>query len=227
MAQLFNPILGDPSGRLGHVVFSRRKGANFIGPRPSARSSEANAIELAIRSKFGLTQKIAKSINSIQLLKDVWPKSTGRMSKCNEIFQANYKVIKSVEDFGSVKVSPFFGFALENGVLTATTTGIHFVSDALGVSTGIDTGTEKQITATGVIVLLNPTSEEIPNVQIIPFQANMKPLDLLNPMDFTVDFVGSELAMYQSYGDRKVFGCLITVADSGKAIHYSTTINSL
>jgi hypothetical protein len=226
MAQLFNPILGDPSGKIGHVVFRVRKGANFIAPKPSARSTAANENELALRAKFGLTQRIAKSINSIQLLKDLWPKSTGRMSKCNEIFQANYKVIKSLDDFGSVNVSPLFGFGLENGAITTTATGIHFVADALGVSTGINTGTEKQVTAVGVVVLLNPNSNELPASQVLPFKADLKSLDLLNPMDFTADFSGSELTIYESYGDKKVFACLLTIADTGKAVRYSTTIHS-
>jgi hypothetical protein len=227
MAQLLNPILGDPSGRVRNVVFRIRKGANFIGPRPSTRSTAASEAELALRAKFGLTQKIAKSINSIQLLKDVWPKSTGRMSKCNEIFQSNYNVVQSVDDFGSVNVSPIFGFGLENGAVTTTTTGVHFIADALGVNTGINTAVEKQVTAAGVIVLLNPTLSGIPKVMVLPFKAMNKNLDLLNPMDFTFDFSGSELEIFQKYGDKKGFGCLITIDSLGKSVHYSTTIGSL
>jgi hypothetical protein len=51
-------------------------------------------------------------------------------------------------------------------------------------------------------------------------------LDLINPIDHTVDFNGEPLALYQSYTVKKVFACFITLDDLGKAIRYSSTVHS-
>ena len=226
MAQMFDQVLGNASGLIGNLVFRIRKGANFISRQPSHRSSPLEPNEVAIRSKFGLTVKVASGINSIKELKDCWPKSTGRASKCNLIFKANYKIINSVANLGSVAVVPTFGFNTVNAVLTAGVAGIHLETDALGVGIGIDTSIEKFIVAAGVVVLQTPTLEDIDAIQVIAFKTQQHNLDLINPLDLTVNFAGGGLTMYESYTDRKVFACLVTLDDAGKAIRYSCTVHS-
>jgi hypothetical protein len=226
MAQLFNPILGNPSGRLGSMVFRMRKGASFIAGRPSKRSSPLEDTEVAYRAKFALVQKIARGINSVKALKDVWPNATGRGSKCNGIFQVNYKLIDTIANLGSVLVAPLFGFTAAHAVLTATATGIHLATDALGVGLGIDTGVEKYVATAGIVVLSNPIMENIAATQVIAFQSIRQNLDLINPIDHTADFAGGTLEMFQGYTDKKVYACLVTINDAGKAVRYSTTFAS-
>ncbi|MDR3608939.1 MAG: hypothetical protein P4L27_00070 [Ignavibacteriaceae bacterium] len=226
MAQLFNPILGNPSGKLGNMVFRVRKGASFIAGRPSKRTSPLKEAETAYRAKFALVQKIARGINSIGSLKEVWPSATGRGSKCNEIFQVNYKIIDTAANLASVLVAPIFGFNAPNAVLTAGATGIHLVTDALGVGLGVDTSVEKYILTAGIVVLSNPIMENITANQVISFQSIRHNLDLINGIDHTADFAGGTLEMYNGYTTKKVFACLVTLNDSGKAIRYSTTFNS-
>ena len=208
------------------MVFRRRKGINIIAKQPTPRSSSPKASELAFRAKFALTGKIASGINSIQLLKDVWPSSTGRMSKFNEIFKANYDLINSAENLGSISVVPIFGFNVANAVLTAGVSGIHLVTDALGVNIGIDTSVEKYIVTGGIVVLQTPMLANIPAMKVIAFKSIQHNLDLINEVDFTAAFTGDVLKIYESYTDRKVFACLVTLDDTGKAIRYSSTVNS-
>ena len=226
MAQLLDQVLGNASGIIGTLVFRIRKGANFISRKPSPRSSPLGLDEIAFRSKFGLAGKIASGINSIKELNECWPKSTSRASKCNLIFKANYKIINSAENFGSVAVVPAFGFNTVNAVLTAGVAGIHLVTDALGVDVGIDTSIEKFIVAAGVVVLQTPTLEDIDATQVIAFKTTRHNLDLINPVDLSAAFAGGSLAMYDSYTDKKVFACLVTLDDAGKAIRYSCTVHS-
>jgi hypothetical protein len=61
---------------------------------------------------------------------------------------------------------------------------------------------------------------------MIAFKSIRHNLDLINPVDLTADFSGGMLAMYESYTDKKVFACLVTLDDNGKAIRYSSTVNS-
>jgi hypothetical protein len=226
MAELFDKILGTPSGLLGDMVFRRKKGGNIIAKHPIPRSSALKDSEKAFRAKFALAGKIASKINSIQVLKEVWPKSTGKGSKCNEIMKTNYNVINSAENLGSVAVVPLFGFNVAHAVLTAGASGIHLVTDALGVGVGIDTSVEKYLVAAGVVVLQTPTSADMPKNQVIAFKSIQHNLDLINPVDVTLDFSGGTLAMYESYTVKKAFACLITLDDTGTAIRYSSTLNS-
>ena len=226
MAQLLDQVLGNPSGLIGTLVFRVRKGASFISRKPSHRSSAPEPKEVALRSKFGLGVKVAAGINSIKELKDCWPKATGRASKCNQIFQANYKLINSAANLGSVAVAPIFGFNVLNSVLTAGVSGINLVTDALGVGIGIDTSIEKYCVVAGVVVLQTPTLASIDPVEVIAFKSMQHNLDLINPVDLSAEFMGGPLSLYQSYTDRKVFACIVTLDEDGKAIRYSCTMHS-
>jgi hypothetical protein len=226
MAQLFDQVLGLPSGLIGTLVFKRRKGANFISTQPAKRSSLPGAAEIAFRSKFALTGKVASKINSIQVVKDLWPRSAGRASKFNDIFHANYETINTAQNLGSVKVVPGAGFPTVNPVLTAGVSGIQLATDALGVNLGIDTSVEKYIVAAGIIVLQTPSVEGINPLEIIAFKTSQHNLDLINPVDCAVEFTAETLATYQNYTDRKAFACLITLDDSNKPIRYSGTAHS-
>jgi hypothetical protein len=226
MAQLFDKILGSPSGHLGDMVFRRKKGGNIIAKQPAPRGSALRDSEKALRAKFGLAGKIACKINSIQVLKDVWPKNSGKGSKCNEILKTNYDLIGSAENLGSVAVVPLYGFNTTNPVLTAGATGIHLVTGALGVNVGIDTSIEKYIVTAGVVVLQTPIGENKVKNQVIAFKSVQHNLDLINPVDLAAEFSAELLPIYESYADKKVFACLITLDDAGTPIRYSGTMHS-
>jgi hypothetical protein len=111
-------------------------------------------------------------------------------------------------------------------VLTVGVSGIHLVTDALGVNVEIDTSVEKFIVTAGVVVLQTPTSADNPVNQVIAFKSVQHNIDLINPVDHSVEFSGGSLAMYGSYTIKKVFACLITLDDTGTPIRYSSTVHS-
>ncbi|MDR3667468.1 MAG: hypothetical protein P4L35_11555 [Ignavibacteriaceae bacterium] len=227
MGRLVDQILGSASGLVGSkLVFRNNVSANIIAKRPKKRTSPPSAAELAFRAKFALAGKVARAINSIAILKGVWPHNSKGLSKFNEIFQANYKLINSVANFGTVNVAPAFGFGTANPVVTADATSVHLVTDPLGVNVGIDTSVEKIVVAVGIVVLLTPIAEGTPATSVIAFKTLQGNLDLINNVDLTANLSGSELTMYESYTDRKVFACLLTVDDSGKAVRFSSTVHS-
>ena len=45
MGQLFNQVLGIPSGKVGTLIFRRRKGANFIAVPPMKRGTLPDAAD--------------------------------------------------------------------------------------------------------------------------------------------------------------------------------------
>ena len=226
MAQLFDKILGSPSGHLGDLVFRRKKGGNIIAKQPTHRSSAPKLSEIAFRAKFALTGKIAAGINSNTLIKEVWPRGTGKGSKFNEIFQKNYEVVNTADALGAIEVVPNTGFDVENAAVTAGLTGIHVACDALGIGPEIDTGIEKYIVAEGIVVLQAPNQANIPALKVIPFKTIQHNLDLINAVDLTSTFNAAMLKTYNSYTNRKVYGCLLTLDDLGNPIKFSSTLSS-
>ena len=226
MAQLFDKILGSPSGRLGDMVFRRKKGGNIIAKQPTPRSSSPKLSEIAFRAKFALTGKIAAGINSNALIKAVWPRGTGKGSKFNEIFQKNNKDITTADDLGAIEVVPATGFDVAHAVVTAGATGIHVVTDALGIGLEIDTNIEKYIVAEGIVILQTPTAANVDALRVLPFKTTQHNLDLINPVDLTCTFNAANQKIYDEYTDRKVYGCILTLDDLGNPIKFSSTLNS-
>lgn len=227
MGHLSNQVLGDASGKVGHVVFRVRKGTNIISKVPPKRTKPPTEKELAIREKFGLTGKVARGIYSIAQLKEVWPQMSGKMTVCNEIFQVNYKLLNTLANLGAVSVAPIYGFSVINPVVTVGASSVQLATDALGVSVGIDTSIEKFAIACGVVILQNPTLESWPKNEVVAFKSTQHNLDLINPVDLTAQFSGTELTKFSGYTTKAAFVCIITLDDNGKAIRYSQTVRSV
>jgi len=227
MGHLSNQVLGDASGKVGHVVFRVRKGTNIISKVPPKRTKPPTEKELAIREKFGLTGKVARGIYSIAQLKEVWPQMSGKMSVCNEIFQVNYKLLNTLANLGAVSVAPIYGFSVLNPAVTVGASSVHLATDALGVEVGIDTSIEKFAIACGVVILQNPTLESWPKNEVVAFKSMQHNLDLINPVDLTAQLSGTELTKFMGYTTKAAFVCILTLDDNGKAIRYSQTVRSV
>jgi hypothetical protein len=226
MGHLTKQVFGDVNGAVGHVVFKKRGDSNYIAMRAEKMKATLDPVVLARRAKFALTGKIAKAINQLPVLKAAWPVAVGKMSRFNEIFQTNYGLIGSAANIATVSVAPLFGFSLVNPHVSALANSIQLTADALGVKVGIDTGIEKTFVAAGVILLSNPTQEGYPANLVIPFKSIQQNLDLINPIDVTIEIEGTSLDQYAYYSDRKAFGCLVTLDNDGKTIRSSVSIHS-
>jgi hypothetical protein len=226
MGHLSKQVFGEVTGAVGHVVFKHRAGSNFIAMRVDKMKVTNDPIILARRAKFAMTGKIATAINSLAVLKASWPLATGKLSRFNEIFQANYKIIGSAENILSVTVAPIFGFSLANPHVTALPAGIRVAADALGVKIGVDTSIEKSLVAAGVVILTGPTQEGLPHTLVLPFKSSQINLDLINPVDITAELEGTGLVQYGYYTTRKAFACLVTLNDNGLPVHTSLSVQS-
>jgi hypothetical protein len=227
MGHLSKQVFGEVTGAVGHVVFKHRAGANYIAMRAEKQKICLDPVVLARRAKFALAAKIAKAINSLALLKSAWPQvADKKLSRFNEIFQANYDLIGSVANIGTISVAPVFGFNLANPHVTNLADGVQIQTDALGVSIGIDTGIEKYLVAAGVVLLQGPTIEGYPQTLVIPFKTTQQNLDLINPVSLTAEFMGTELFQYESYTTKRAFVCLITLDDNGQLVKSSRSAHS-
>ena len=226
MGYLTKQVFGEVTGAVGHVVFKHRAGSNYISMRVDKLKASLDPAVLARRAKFALTGKIAQAVNSLPVLKAAWPATTGKLSRFNEIFQANYKIIGSVDNILAVTVAPVFGFNLANSLVTTLASGVQLTTDALGVKIGVDTGIEKYITAAGVVVLSDPTQEGLPATLVLPFKSPQQNLDLINPIDITAEFEGTALVEYGFYTTKQAFVCLVTLDDNSQTVHASLSVQS-
>ena len=227
MGRISNQVLGDAQGKVGHIVFKLRKGVNVMGKAPNKRTTPPNEKEKAVRAKFGLAGQIARAIYSLPQIREIWPKSPGSMTKCNEIFQANYKLINTLENLGTVSVAPNYGFNFVNPVITVAATSVQLETDALGVGLGIDTSIEKYQIMCGIAILQNPTLESWPKSDVVSFHSNQQNLDLINNIDQTANLAGVDLTKFSGYTTRTAFVCLLTLDDNRKTIRYSVTVKSI
>ena len=227
MGHLSKQVFGEVTGAVGHVVFKHRAGANYIAMRAEKQKVCTDPVVLARRAKFALAAKVAKAVNSIAILKAAWPQLIDKkLSRFNEIFQSNYDLIGSVANIGSLTVAPTLGFTVTNSHVTNLAAGVQLEADALGVAIGIDTGIEKYIAAAGIVLLQGPTVEGMPQTLLIPFKSDRQNLDLINPVDFTVPFTGTEKFEYESYATKRAFISLLTLNDDGQVIKASRTLYS-
>ena len=227
MGHISNQVLGDAQGIVGHLVFKLRNGLNVMGKAPNKRKTLPNAKELAVRAKFGLAGQIARAIYSLPQVREIWPKSPGNMTKCNEIFQANYKLINTLANLGTVSVAPNYGFNFTNPVVTVGATSVQLETDALGVDIGIDTSIEKFQLMCGIAILQNPTLESWPKSDVVSFHSPQHSLDLINNIDQTANLGGIDLTKFTGYTTRTAFVCLLTLDDNSKVIRYSVTVRSI
>lgn len=72
MAIVTKRILGDYHGKIGDEMFKMRYGRQFCYPAPSKHKMSNSAAFKNEQSKFGLTVRFAKIINSVKELSNVW-----------------------------------------------------------------------------------------------------------------------------------------------------------
>lgn len=90
MARLTKPILGEVKGKIGSLVVRTINGKQFVSLRPEhyRKSKSANAIYE--KNKFSVVTKLAKTLNAIPEIKDVWLNSNSPgTSAYHKILKAN------------------------------------------------------------------------------------------------------------------------------------------
>src|ERR1039458_191082 len=115
MAILIEGLFGSLSGKLGDVVYRKKGGKTIVARRPKPRQSPLSEREIIGQKIFGLTGKIAKTINAIELLKYFWHRIAGKnQSSYHLIFKKNYAVVRMEDLPGYIFLTPSQGFLLIN-----------------------------------------------------------------------------------------------------------------
>jgi hypothetical protein len=220
-------IFGSISGRVGNIVYRNRNGKIIAATLPAERSTKKNEREIENEKMFGLTGIIAKTINSLDLLKYFWhPVRAKNQSTYNVIFKKNYGMLDIENLSGTVLLTSGEGFGLINPSLYPGESNIVIECKALGDRSAFDTNAEKYVAAAGIIVFKKPIIKNIPMFYAVPFKSKKY---LFYPNDYisiNLEFAGSELMIFESYSIKKVFAVFVTLDEDERPVQHSMTFTS-
>lgn len=222
MAQINKSVLGKVSGALGDITFRQMNGKSIVAIRPRSFMPGTDADAVARRARFAISVKLAKSINSVPELKEIWSaKTPSGISAYNLIMKTNYQVIESPELPGLVSLAPGFGFIITNPVTTINPSELIVSMDQLGSSSGINTSAEVSFKLISLVYLFDEEDNE-KNV-FIGFNSEAVPLQLTSAVNFSIPVSNVESQLIAKYSWSKVFNILLTLNSDGETVHYSNT----
>src|ERR1035438_8283601 len=129
MARLLTQVLGTMSGSVGDIVFRRRGGRSYVSAHPSGYTPRTDAATVARKKQFKTAVEIAKNINSIPLLKAVWPTdATKLVSKFQKMVSVNYKLVSGEDLTGQPTLTPSLGFEMTTPIVQLTANSVHFTA---------------------------------------------------------------------------------------------------
>jgi hypothetical protein len=227
MARLIGGLLGSLSGKCGDLVYRNRGGKTVVAALPSKRGSPRNEHEIKLGKIFGLTGKIAKGINEIELLKYFWhPKAGKNQSRYNVIFKKNYGRLNFDDFKGEVSLTPERGFDLIDPSLYPGEFNLVIECKALGYGSTFDIKIEKYVIVTGIVVLKNPTMEHMEEYGVLSFKSKKY---LLYPNDYlslNIEFAGCMRTLFQEYSLKKVFVNFVTLDEEEAPVQHSLTFSN-
>ena len=89
-----------------------------------------------------------------------------------------------------------------------------------------EAGVEKYVAAVGIVVLKNPTLENISPYEVMAFKTKKY---LFYPNDYlslSLEFSGCELVKFESYSIKKVFAVFVTLDEDERPVQHSGTFSS-
>lgn len=225
MAQFNKQILGQAQGAVGDVTFRKRRGKTYLSAKPSSFIPGMDDKSVARRNKFSISIKLASTINSTPVLKNIWEKNTpADLSTFNHIMRTNYAMIASGSITNSlIKLTPALGFNVNNPVVALGPSSIMVNLDAIGTSAGIDVLNEPSIKLVSVVYLGNPTDISLKKDNFLTFVSDAKATDLSAALEFITALSDVESQMFGIYQTRKGFFAVITLDAAGNVVHYSNT----
>lgn len=221
MARIISPIIGNISGKLGNLVFKKRGNITYISKLPQFRRIPTDQATIDRKKKFAGVGKIATAINSSPLLKALWiPGSTKLLSPYNKIFKNLFKL------FPDLALAPEFGFSLTECSVTFGKSAIFVEAGFSNRKVGLDLAVEKSVLAAGILSLSDPVEENPLKEIFLPVRSDKLPLQSENNSGgFIIPLIGIDKIYYDRYKTKKASICLITLDNSDKPVHYSSTFS--
>ena len=227
MARLLTQILGVMSGSVGDIVFRRRGGRSYVCAHPSGYTVRTDAATVARKKRFKTAVEIAKNINSMAILKAIWPTDPSKVvSKFQKMVSVNYKLVNGDDLTGQPTLTPTLGFEMTTPVVQLNATTVHFTAGQLGVDLGIDTSIEKYFSIAGIIVMNTPTDQLSQDINVLRFHTGQQNLNLITDINVSIPLSGIDQQYLSKYTVKRAFFALLTLDDNGNVVKYSATYGS-
>ena len=226
MAELIG-LFSEISGRVGNVVYVRRGGKTFVKKLPKKRTTPYSKTELDQHSRFGFTCKIASRICQTEELKHFWDEVKKRnQSSYNRISKENFHLAEPGNITGFVKLTPDYGFNLNEPMLLTGKSGISLDCKPIkGQCTDFYKKT-KYIMAAGIIILRGPRSKSRDNYEIISFKSEKIKFRVHSLISIQIPLGGAELKSYRGYSLKTAYAVLVAIDEQGNPFSYSGTTMS-
>jgi hypothetical protein len=226
MAELNKTVLGKVRGSIGELTFRQRNGKNVIAMKPSSFMPGTDAASIARRERFKLTIKLAKVLNGISFIKEYWSSmSPGEMTGFNFLFKTNYQFLASNDIVSNPMIMPVMGFAVSNPIGTFNENSFEISLNAIGNSAGIDSLTETNMSLVNILFLKDPVNSALESNYLSSIISENIPLQLTDPVTFSVNIPDNQLYFYNNYTTKKVFSVLQTFDAENQIVHFSNTFS--
>ena len=228
MANVRDRHLGSVQGKIGDQVFKMRGTKSYVAQLPHNGTGEAKDVVINNRKRFGKAARFSLAVNQITPLKTIWDIYTpNSMSPFNGIVKTNYQHATASDVLDSALIVPFFGgFPVVTTDVSVDGLTVTVAIDPIGTGEEIDTTIEKFISLCAVTKCTDKNVDTIEEMKFISLQSANVVLNLANPLSFEITLTGAERKAYSSYDTHLTYLALVTLDDSGNAIHFSESFTS-
>jgi hypothetical protein len=227
MARVKNQILGDVSGKLGHLVYKIIGNTQYVAKRPNSFIPGTDPASVFRRDQGAFVGKLSSKIYSIDIIKKLWNHSVQKHFRIyQKIWSENYHAANCNNLDQLPKLSPSIGFLVTNPSFIFDKNSFSLKTDPLGAAANINPAIEKFILPVGVIVLKDRKSEAIAPLDIIPFAGPTEILDLNTEMNINITLPAPIDIIYRYYKFKKCYLILISLDENKNPVSTSNCLTN-
>ena len=221
MAKLKKNTLGEPTGKVGGLVFKSRKGKPYIATEPVFVNPRQSPLVIESNNKFRFFAKLTPEISDNPRLRSIWEASDVKGDTArHKIFSLNHKLLDESRDLTNFKLVPLdILFPVE---LTETEYGVNLLTLTFAPFEPTDSWkTFPTISAQGVVRYFDRKSEGYESDYFIQKVSSM-PVQYIpgESHTFSMDWNSNSDITY----NRKQF-CITLILDDHDGIPSACSVN--
>ena len=216
MARKKPSVLGEPSGKIGDVVYKKRNGKTYISKAAETFNPSQLPHEIDKRNKQKVNGKFASIINQNILLHDIWEKEKFPCTNAyNKINKVNYHLCSPAGPAANAQITPG-GFKL-----AADEINIH--PDKIEISLR-PVKLQKDETIIKFIIILSLTTPKRRSKKTNDFEFLMMENYEAGKTRLTFTFSKEEAAPVKKYKNKTIFLAAVTMDKENKILRWSETL---
>ena len=224
MGQLKRQVLGDVFGAVGHLVFKNRGGTNYISHRPVSYATPQDPRSVLIRNQFRMISKLAKSLNSLDLIKKIWREEYPNCySIYHKIFDSNYHRFNYNNFSGDPQLTPDKGFKLEGPKVELNGSNLIITADPILPDSGVDFSKNNFIAAASFLMFRYHNKPDDTPV-FYPIKGKIIPLDSTQPISLTTEINSPDVIVPDDEYIARSWSTLIILNEKFNPTGYSQTL---